>query len=947
MAKSAELQLILSAKDQASSKIQGVKGALDGLASVGTKLGVGAAGAVTAIGAGAVKLAKDAAGIPGVAASFEGLGGSIEKMREGSLGMVSDVDLMKSFNTAAQLVSQDFAQQLPEAMGYLSKVSAATGQDMGYMIDSMVKGVGRLSPMILDNLGIQVSLEEAMARASEMYGVSTEELTKEQQQAGMMNVVMEKLAANTADMPEVMGSAAQQSASFDVQLQNLKDSVGVGLLPVLTELLTWLTGFLAEHGPQFTAWVQTAATWITGTLVPGIQGLVEGLKPFVDKVAEFVSQHSEEFKAALIAIGALLAAATIASGIISITTAIAAMANPITLIVAAVALLAAAWAGDWGGIRTTIMEVWAKVEPVFQQVVQWFQTNIPVALAALKAIWDSVWPSIQVVLEGVWNAIQITIETVIGIVRGIIQTVMALIQGDWDGAWTAIKGTAETYLNGISAFITNILNTILGLFGTDLETLKTTVTEKFTAIKQAISDKINDFKQAGRDLIMGLISGVKEKAGELLNAVKEVVSNAVNGVKNFLGIQSPSTVFAEIGAQMVAGIPVGMDKEKASVLEKLGDWINSIVNAFTVLRDSSKAGAWSMDAVRAQVDAVEMVLTYAIDRFQHLQNLFGYDKIKTLQNTAKRFTVILGAVMVDLSGVKDLEIPDVGAWFATLERVFGLAMTMLARINAQYGKAMLEEVAAASGLVTQVLGVLGANLEITPPPVNFPIVLAAFLAAVAAGAPLIIDALMDVQGAYGDVLGEAATAADSLNKVMGTLGIGKLIDELTLTKKLEKGEKRLPFIKALTALLADLSKGADILIPAMLALDAKYGGVLEIVTSVTDKIKAAFGGVADAAKSAGEIAGAKFNLKDFGAGLARFQKATALTANAFAGPQMAMTGGAAGGGGATFPSTITMRLTLDIPSMGLASDETDVTIDTKTGIAAAQNLTLHASSKGV
>lgn len=946
MAKSAELQLILSAKDNASKAVNSVKESISGLAKVGAGLAVGAAGAIGAVGAGAFKLAKDAAEIPGVAGAFEGLGGSIEKMRQGSMGMVTDIDLMKSYNSAAQLVSQDFAEQLPDAMGYLSKVSAATGQDMGFMIDSMVKGVGRLSPMILDNLGIQVSLEEAMARASEMYGVSTEELTKEQQQAGMMNVVMEKLAANTADMPEVMGSAAQQSASFDVQLQNLKNGIGVSLLPVLTKLLTWLTGFLAEHGPQFTAWVQTAATWITGTLVPGIQGLVEGLKPFVDKVAEFVSQHSEEFKAALIAIGALLAAATIASGIISITTAIAAMANPITLIVAAVALLAAAWAGDWGGIRTTIMEVWAKVEPVFQQVVQWFQTNIPVALAALKAIWDSVWPSIQVVLEGVWNAIQITISTVIGVIQGIIQTVMALIRGDWDGAWTAIKGTAETYLNGISAFITNILNTILGLFGTDLETLKTTVTEKFTAIKQAISDKINDFKQAGRDLIMGLIGGVKEKAGELVDAAKEVVSNAVNGVKNFLGIQSPSTVFAEIGAQMVAGIPVGMNKEKASVLEKLGDWINSIVNAFTVLKDASAEG-WSVDALRGQVDAVEMVLAYAIDRFQHLQNLFGYDKIKTLQNTAKRFTVILGAVMVDLSGVKDLEIPDVGAWFATLERVFGLAMTMLARINAQYGKAMLEEVAAASGLVTQVLGVLGANLEITPPPVNFPIVLAAFLAAVAAGAPLIIDALMDVQGAYGDVLGEAATAADSLNKVMGTLGIGKLIDELTLTKKLEKGEKRLPFIKALTALLADLSKGADILIPAMLALDAKYGGVLEIVTSVTDKIKAAFGGVADAAKSAGEIAGAKFNLKDFGAGLARFQKATALTANAFAGPQMAMTGGAAGGGGATFPSTITMRLTLDIPSMGLASDETDVTIDTKTGIAAAQNLTLHASSKGV
>jgi len=387
---------------------------------------------------------------------------------------------------------------------------------------------------------------------------------------------------------------------------------------------------------------------------------------------------------------------------------------------------------------------------------------------------------------------------------------------------------------------------------------------------------------------------------------------------------------------MVAGIPLGMEKEKASVLEKVGDWIDSIMSAFTVLKNASAEG-WSVDALRGQVDAVETVLAYAIDRFQHLQNLFGYDKIKLLQNTAKRFTVILEAVMVDLSKAKELTIPDIGAWFATLSDVFARAMTMLNQINAQYGAGMLEQAGKAGGYVADVLKVLGVDLNVTAPPVNFETVLVGFLAAMVGGAPLIIDALGQVRAKYGEVLEDSADTADMLGKIMGVLGIGKDIQELTLSKKLGKGEKRLAFVTVLKQLLADLSAGADLLIPALLAIDAKYGGVLEVATSVADKVKGAFGGVADAAKSAADVAKTKFSLKDFGAGLSRFQTATGMAANAFAAP--------AGAGGGV-PATMQIHLVLDIPGLG-ATAETDVTVDTRTGIAAAQNLTLHASSKGV
>jgi len=146
-----------------------------GITAVAIGAGVAAA-AVGGLAIGLGKLAMEAAPIEGVKNAFEGLtesfeGGSeamLAALKESSSGMIANRDLMKSFNQAAQLVSKDFAQQLPDAMQYLSKVAAATGEDMGFMMDSLVRGVGRLSPMILDNLGIQVDLTEA----TEAYALS-------------------------------------------------------------------------------------------------------------------------------------------------------------------------------------------------------------------------------------------------------------------------------------------------------------------------------------------------------------------------------------------------------------------------------------------------------------------------------------------------------------------------------------------------------------------------------------------------------------------------------------------------------------------------------------------------------------------------------------------------------------------------------------------------------
>ncbi len=218
-----------------------------------------------------MSIVTDAAPLQGIQAAYEGITGGGEAMlaqlREQSGYMIADRDLMKSYNLAAQLVSKTFADQLPDAMKYLTKVAAATGQSMDYMMDSLVRGVGRVSPMILDNLGIQVDLGEANAKYARSIGKTTDQLTKQEQQTAVTNEVMEQLARNTASMPDVLGTASQGLGSLNVMWQNFKDQIGTAALPALQSVLT----LFQELQP----YLQEAATWIADLARSWAQGFAE------------------------------------------------------------------------------------------------------------------------------------------------------------------------------------------------------------------------------------------------------------------------------------------------------------------------------------------------------------------------------------------------------------------------------------------------------------------------------------------------------------------------------------------------------------------------------------------------------------------------------------------------------------------------------------------------
>jgi len=153
----------------------------------------------------------------------------LSAMRSASAGTISDLNLQLAANRAQLLGVANSAQQFSTLM----QIARARAQDMGISttqaFNDLVTGLGRGSALILDNLGITVSVTEANKVYAQQLGKNASALTEQEQKQALINAV---LAQGKASL-DATGGAAETNASKLERLaamwENLKASVGGGL----------------------------------------------------------------------------------------------------------------------------------------------------------------------------------------------------------------------------------------------------------------------------------------------------------------------------------------------------------------------------------------------------------------------------------------------------------------------------------------------------------------------------------------------------------------------------------------------------------------------------------------------------------------------------------------------------------------------------------------------
>lgn len=152
----------------------------------------------------------------GVTRAFNNLNqeGLLDNLRKATKGTVNDVQLM-----TAAVQANDFRIPLEDLGKYLEFAqlkAQQTGQSVDYTTNSIVTGLGRKSPMILDNLGI-----------------SAAEISEKTKETGdFMKAVAEIVDTQLAAAGETYISAADRAAQKTVELQNAQKALGDEILPL-------------------------------------------------------------------------------------------------------------------------------------------------------------------------------------------------------------------------------------------------------------------------------------------------------------------------------------------------------------------------------------------------------------------------------------------------------------------------------------------------------------------------------------------------------------------------------------------------------------------------------------------------------------------------------------------------------------------------------------------
>lgn len=228
------------------------------------------AGAIAAL-TGMLALAGRASRFRGVAESFDKITASagilsvtlLNDMRRAAAGTISDFNLMRGANLALAGATGEFATEfgrnLPKLLEIARVQSRATGQSVEYLYDSLVAGIKRSSPRLIDNTGIMVRLTEVNQRYAQQMGITVEQMSAQDRQMALLQATVEAGNVAIEAAGGIQETLADKFARANASISNILDRLGVAFEPVamvimtiLNNILTAISNFL-QHGLRYIA----------------------------------------------------------------------------------------------------------------------------------------------------------------------------------------------------------------------------------------------------------------------------------------------------------------------------------------------------------------------------------------------------------------------------------------------------------------------------------------------------------------------------------------------------------------------------------------------------------------------------------------------------------------------------------------------------------------------
>jgi len=277
MASSSTLRVLLTAEDQATAKIKALKKETDSLAGVVMRnhrqigIAMTAFGAsVTAAAGMSVKAATQVAQTRGAFESLSKQAGESSKeilaaLKKASAGTVTENDLMLAANRSMVLGVAKNTKQFSELMEIARDRARAMGSTTTQAFNDIVTGIGRGSPLILDNLGIIVNLTEANEEYAKVLGKSTSELSEAEKQQALLNAVLKQGQSSIDRNAMSTMTASETLQALKASISDTAAQMGMALLPIVVKVTSAITDAITK----FREWAERNKTLSDAVVISG------------------------------------------------------------------------------------------------------------------------------------------------------------------------------------------------------------------------------------------------------------------------------------------------------------------------------------------------------------------------------------------------------------------------------------------------------------------------------------------------------------------------------------------------------------------------------------------------------------------------------------------------------------------------------------------------------
>lgn len=155
----------------------------------------------------------------------------VQGLRRVTQGQVALVDLTQAANKAIALMGREAIPRFEELAEVAFKASKVMGISVTDALDSIVLGISRQSRLILDNIGIVLSVTQANEAYAESLGKTVKELTDAERQMAFLNGAIEQGMEKFGDMDTEITTLISSTETLEARLKDLRTEIGTKLIP--------------------------------------------------------------------------------------------------------------------------------------------------------------------------------------------------------------------------------------------------------------------------------------------------------------------------------------------------------------------------------------------------------------------------------------------------------------------------------------------------------------------------------------------------------------------------------------------------------------------------------------------------------------------------------------------------------------------------------------------